>query len=550
MTVNTLGTHAPIRTPTVAERLWQFLPAGISVLSMSALGYYHFQLLDGPVQPQSALQFLYAQIYRGIGLAPAMMFFLLVTVWSVLWYVTGTLDRPLARLGRLVAMTVMLGMFLNIGDGGVAPAANKGELGAWLAGVMVGAFGYWPSLLLVWAITFLSLLLATDFFFIDRFERVGREPEQGVEVGVTDHLRRLGEVTEVAATLHGTAASGAIPSGPIPSGPVASEGSSAAFAAAVAAAAAAAEDAERDESPMPTAAPEVVATDEPKLSYFERRRAREARRWGGPVDDGWVPAPPENQEIDNPEASASVAEPTEAGVPPGEAVDRSEAAAPAESVPPSIHGAVETARAESTRGDLVAGEPSAAAWPWSQSPTELAPEPAAQGERWESAAVDEPEPSEGLVDATDAEWTGADSDEREPVVDIPRPEVTRLREVEVGDAGADSPTSAGAAPDALPPVELPRVELPRVELPLVELPSVEPLDRGRGRQQGLFGARVEEGLVQEAVDLVTGSRRASAAFLQRKLRIDYPLAIELLAELAARGVIALEGDATQGRVVS
>ena len=48
---------------------------------------------------------------------------------------------------------------------------------------------------------------------------------------------------------------------------------------------------------------------------------------------------------------------------------------------------------------------------------------------------------------------------------------------------------------------------------------------------------------------MTGSRRASATFLQRKLHIDYALAVDVLAELAARGVVAIEGDATQGRVL-
>jgi S-DNA-T family DNA segregation ATPase FtsK/SpoIIIE len=83
--------------------------------------------------------------------------------------------------------------------------------------------------------------------------------------------------------------------------------------------------------------------------------------------------------------------------------------------------------------------------------------------------------------------------------------------------------------------------------------SAEAAGDGRppARQQQLFGGGgVDEDLVQEAIEVVLGTRRATATLLQRKLRIDYDLALEVLSELAARGVVALEGDATQGRVVS
>ena len=46
----------------------------------------------------------------------------------------------------------------ELGEGGVAPAAHKGELGEWLASRLVAAFGYYPSLVLVWVVTFGSLL--------------------------------------------------------------------------------------------------------------------------------------------------------------------------------------------------------------------------------------------------------------------------------------------------------------------------------------------------------------------------------------------------------
>ena len=102
------------------------------------------------------------------------------------------------------------------------------------------------------------------------------------------------------------------------------------------------------------------------------------------------------------------------------------------------------------------------------------------------------------------------------------------------------------------------MQIPRLDVPPVwreptapgETRGVEePSERASGRQQELFAAGIDEALIQEAIELVTSTRRASATLLQRKLRIDYARAIDLLGELAARGLVALEGDASQGRVL-
>jgi len=69
------------------------------------------------------------------------------------------------------------------------------------------------------------------------------------------------------------------------------------------------------------------------------------------------------------------------------------------------------------------------------------------------------------------------------------------------------------------------------------------------RQQKLFGTGVDEGLVQEAIELASGQSRVTATLLQRRLRIDYQQAMDVLAQLGARGVVELEADASQGRVV-
>jgi hypothetical protein len=87
---------------------------------------------------------------------------------------------------------------------------------------------------------------------------------------------------------------------------------------------------------------------------------------------------------------------------------------------------------------------------------------------------------------------------------------------------------------------------PGDEEPTVTIPRpAEPV-----RQRRLFrDPSIDEALVQEATELVLESGRASATHLQRRLRIDYELAKELLGILAQRGLIELEAGAAQGRIV-
>ena len=206
MTVNTLGTDprsdrdaVQPGSRTAAGWLWPFLVGGLALFSISALFYYHFHRLE--LLPQSFLQQMFAGMYDTFGWAPSVVFFLLVFAWSLIWFVTGVLDRPGVRLVRLLVMAVMLGLFLNLGDGGVVWEPHKGAFGAWLGGRLVSAVGYVPSLVLVWITTFASLLLATDWFFSEWFERPSAKStgEAGVEDEVTDHLRGLGQDPAAAA---------------------------------------------------------------------------------------------------------------------------------------------------------------------------------------------------------------------------------------------------------------------------------------------------------------------------------------------------------------
>lgn len=84
------------------------------------------------------------------------------------------------------------------------------------------------------------------------------------------------------------------------------------------------------------------------------------------------------------------------------------------------------------------------------------------------------------------------------------------------------------------------------EEPLVSIPR--PADSRR--QKSLFGGAVDEDLLRDAREICESARRASVVLLQRKLRIDYEQALVVLAQLAERGVLELQEDGTQGRVLN
>lgn len=138
----------------------------------------------------------------------------------------------------------------------------------------------------------------------------------------------------------------------------------------------------------------------------------------------------------------------------------------------------------------------------------------------------------------------------------PSPEPLELeaaREVAEADAEAEAEVAAEAEREDLrdePVVSIPRPDPADVQK---ENAAKEDAQKEPGqaavRQQRLFGAGLDEALVAEATETVTSWGRASATFLQRKLRIDYELACQLMVELGARGVVELEADASRGRVL-
>ena len=529
MTVNTLGSYESRPSRTVAEWLWPFVPMGVAAFSLSALIYYH--LWRNVFTVSSPLQQFYAWLYRVVGFAPAVMFFGLTILWSTIWLVSGRIERPASRFLRLLAMMVMLGVFLNLGDGGVSPSSHTGVLGAWFAETLDNALGYWPSLVLVWAITFASLLLATDFFFHESFERLRLPPvpaEAGVEAAVADHLRGIASVLPAVGVRPGVDAQ---------SSPVAPP---------------AVDEAEPRRVVDDGRAEPPVAEPPPRRRTYAERRAE--RSWHRASEEEWVPLPaPESQEIDNPETrdAASATPRTEAAAP-NDSESESESAAAAAAPPwsPAIEPVSEdeSFRPESGSDELalgdrgVGGESDLVGRDRADAVVE------ARGDELDDERDDERDEE---LD-TDRDADRDTSSPAEPWVELSRmpplvwtDEASAASPVEPVEREEDAVARASAAAEAL--AEEPLVSIPRPPAPVAHDVPVE--TEAPIRQQDLFDARVDESLIQEAIDVVIGARRASVSFLQRKLRIDYDTAAQVLAELAARGVIAIEGDATQGRVV-
>jgi hypothetical protein len=479
MTVNTLGTHEQDRSSrTAAEWLLPLLPIGVSVFFLSSLIYYHVR--HDAIEVRSVLQVAVASVYRVAGFAPAVLCFLLALTWSSIWFATGQLERPVSRVLRLLAMTLMLGVFLNVGDGGATWHPHKGELGAWFAGHLLAAFGYLPSLVLVWAVTFASLLLATDFFFSESFERLRQRPaDAGVEVAVTDHLRGLGQ--SGAATLPEPTQGMGFATPGKPADPLATAGELAAAAGV----------APEAEAAAPGTTEQTVAEAEPRRPTYSERRARRAEQ----VDER--PFEPVEQE--------------------GAAAGRSE-------IPDEQDTEGDAAAENAAEPDTVLIERLATA----------AGKAALAGEQTEpDAGTSEPDefgpPAMADESADDDDLFVGGPAPREAVADD-------LPGVQPGDAAGDEPL-----------VQIPRMDVPPVfrepTAPGETRSDEESEERVGGRQQELFAAGIDERLIQEATELVTSTRRASATLLQRKLRIDYARAVDLLAELAARGLVAPESDA-------
>jgi hypothetical protein len=492
---NPAQTQFPVRPFRPApEWHWALVPVGLAVFLGTALVDYH--LHQQQVTPTSAAQIAVAECYRTFGFAASFLFLSLVFAWGSVWVFTGRIERPLRRLARAALVLVTVGIVMNLGNGEGTAAPHQGELGAWLAGRLVAGIGYYASVLLVWPAALGSMLLATDYFFFDYLDGMRRhglptEPSGSVPAAPAEERGVEAEAAEVLKSLAQGQDSGA---------PV--------VGAVSAAGARAADDPEADAGGVdvqPAEDPFEPATYRPwRRSYRERRHAEAAESAraaaGAEPDETWEPIEPDVQEVAQAEADLA------AGGAEAPAAESSPAEGAAEPIPPVSEAA-----------------------PWDEHELEAAAPPSAA----ETLPVDLLR-QELLEPREDREREDREREDRE-----------------TGQAewlgAAEAPPAEPAAPEGQPvggSAAEPTVSIPRPERePLPAAPG-----RDAARQQHLFGAAPDPALVDEAIEVVTTWRRASATFLQRRLRIDYAMACQLLAELAARGIVELEADAAHGRV--
>jgi hypothetical protein len=593
MTVNTLGSDERAAKPRNAAWLWPLLPVAVSMFALSALVTYQLHA-NGDQLAQSVLQRAVVGIYRFFGFVPAFFFFLLVLSWSSIWFVTGRLEKPGTRVLRLLALTLALAIWVNLQPAGSEASPAAGALGNWIGGRMVTTLGRFLSVLVVAPLALAALLLATDFFFYRFFEGVharldelgpdqlGAEAAEGVEPDVSEHFKGLSQVLA-----------------PNPARETAPPGSAAAAARAVAS--------PRSVDPVvgdpavvarpvviPAVAPPAAAPDPApagrRESHFERRQ-REEREGGpsptvfGPTVFGptvFGPTGFENAKVEPAEVEPGEVGTGEIGIGEPEAGEL-EAGAPgpaaATSPPADDEFSIAAALTEQAATDEPPVPPSVPAE--LERAADLGAGAAGGGvvRPWGAAVVDDDDDDDEEVNDDEDDLDEVDADEAaeaaaidgldgdaivvlEPNADLVsagpdaapdaevqaigsriEPDEARGDEVPVRDA--DEAPIAKAAGNAKGETEDEAGDGPGADAePVVAIPR--PAEGVR--QQRLFVTTVDEALVREAVELVTSTRRASVALLQRKLQIDFEQAMEVLAVLARRGVIDLTAGETQGRV--
>lgn len=556
-----------------AERYLPLLPIGGAMFMLSALVY--FRLRHDSLEVRSPLQVLVAWSYQTFGLAPGILGCVLVLTWGSIWFVNGRCERVGSRLLRIAAMVVLLGVFFNLGADGVSPSFHKGTLGASLAGTIADVLGIYPGIVLVWAMTVASLLLATDFGFREEWERLRANRDAVGEAGVED------EVAEVLKGLGSSSASPAAAARTTAGGPLVGVATPVALDPTVAAAS--------RPAPAAPAEPEVPAGDDdgdvdmqpevvsaaPAGQY--RRRSYFDRRYGvsgeaGEADDEWEPATPENQEIDNPEAAAEVAAVGELAAAPDreQPTDRDDRLAGAEATDDAAADEIESAAAASGLLQLglfdaplpaprapVGGWIAAAVPADAQSGDQPLAEPVAAPESEHDADDDvlilDDEPATAGVHAGADQpvlaAAGGEAPDEAGEVDLEADFDADLAE-DSAEAAADTFGAAvpgrplrhetqdrdQGGPDASPVAAEPETVVP------IPRPAAAPV---RAPAAPMF----PEPLVAEAIEVVVGSGRASAALLQRKLRLDFAAAEQLLGELARRGIVELGADSAHGRVL-
>lgn len=586
--------------PRSSAWLWPLLPIAIATFALSALVAY--QLHGDNRQAQSFLQRLVIGIYGFAGFVPSFFFFLLMLSWSSIWFLTGKIERPFQRVLRLAGLTLALAIWVNLQPDGAEPSPAAGQLGSWLGSRLVSLLGHFFSVVLVAPLTLGALLLATDFFFYRFFEgmharldQFGPQPSEGVEAQVTEHLKGLSQVIAQPAATPSAAASdeSAAPTSAVDAmvdedldeEPIvlrrmssferrqralaaegvdpALEGSDAASSTAVPAeASASATEGEPLGAGVVDSEESPRTADDHELSTVvavDRIAPGDVQDVG---DDLAIAAAVSAEPVSN---AQSVRRGRLAPIVAGEDASEEEPAdrdsdtewappaAPASPIEASERDVVAPAGMEASVDSDVTPEPEAPADESLRAEpiAELAPADevatAADAIPASAAASELGDVQEPLVAASPE--ADEDHDYFATVADEP-PEVEPIIELESPRAASAAAAVVPAMADATPTADVEAVEEALAESAAMTGEPVIPIPRPPEgvRQQRLFVGVVDDSLVRDAIEIVTATRRASATHLQRKLRVDYEQAIELLQVLAHRGLIELAEGESQGRV--
>jgi hypothetical protein len=500
------------------------IPVAVSGFLLSAMTSLRVQG-DLPSPPEGTLAGGVVALYRLFGFEPLFMVCVLTLTWSSIWFLTGRVERPLSRLARIGALGLSLAILVNLRIDGVHPS-GAGELGALLASRLASVISPAISIFAVAVAAVAALLLATDFFFYGHFERLGArrlaardagrsEPEPEVDVAEQSELESL--ALGVATDAGGPAVD------------VAQE------------ALAASEDrsASSQDASDPDGDPEDDPVDEAAEASFEPgREDLDGDVWAIEEEISAVTLLGPRVSVESPTAGGAEDDVATVSVERSDApaVEDDRAAAP-------DSGSAEQELAESAEDPRVAPESLL---------TDAAPHARDHVIGFQDAEGGESDPSEAgdsieLVSALETSFAAEAVPAADPLgIDDPRADAGELEdglaaddvpdatvadaEESVEDVTGDTAADAGDMSVDEPVVEL--IPAPRLApvAPATPVPGVDPE------------------LVEEAVELVSAYRRASATFFRRRLRIEEDDAIALLQELAARGIIECEAGATQGRV--
>ena len=151
------------------ERIIAFFLLVFSLFFITGILAYKAQ--GGNIKPQHFLQALVAGTYKLLGLSGALFGLILILIWSARWFLAGFITKPgLKALG-------IFGLILSgCGLSGVVAKASGGEAGGILGTLMaerVGAIlGTTFSLIVFSVLLVSSLLIATNWLFVDEFKEI------------------------------------------------------------------------------------------------------------------------------------------------------------------------------------------------------------------------------------------------------------------------------------------------------------------------------------------------------------------------------------------